>query len=302
MLSIALQCYSTLHAHLIINKKLQGKQALHLVENEYNASLFSSEEIIQKTSVYPVISATISLSELTACFQHTSQEVHKPAVDRGKAGLLENPSPSLSTFSKREANGTVTESFLLDQCSTLLPNRSVLLEMPMDKTPRSSAEPSEQQAANSLVPAEKGNRRRRKLRKKKTLRAAHVPENSDTEQDIIDCKPTRKVKSGKVPKGEKITTSTPQKQGDGVAIQAARNKDENDSDASLELVEVAMPQCEVVDVGSSESGDEKPDSPSKRELCSTVDQAVLEASCSGYDEVSSTSEIGTSYRDDTKGR
>lgn len=258
------------------------------------------EEIIQKTSVYPVISATISLSELTACFQHTNQEIHKPAVDRGKAGLSENPSPSLSTFSKREANGTVTESFLLDQCSTLLPNRSVLLEMPMDKTPKLSAEASEQQAANTLVPAEKGNRRRRKLRKKKTLRAAHVPENSDTEQDIIDCKPTRKVKSGKVPKGEKVTTSAHQKQGDGVAIQAARNKDENDSDASLELVEVATPQCEVVDIGSSESGDEKPDSPSKRELCSAVDQAVLEASCSGYDEVSSTSEIVTSYRDDMK--
>lgn len=252
--------------------------------------------------MYPVISATISLSELTACFQHTNQEIHKPAVDRGKAGLSENPSPSLSTFSKREANGTVTESFLLDQCSTLLPNRSVLLEMPMDKTPKLSAEASEQQAANTLVPAEKGNRRRRKLRKKKTLRAAHVPENSDTEQDIIDCKPTRKVKSGKVPKGEKVTTSAHQKQGDGVAIQAARNKDENDSDASLELVEVATPQCEVVDIGSSESGDEKPDSPSKRELCSAVYQAVLEASCSGYDEVSSTSEIVTSYRDDMKRR
>ncbi|XP_021259185.1 zinc finger protein 106 isoform X2 [Numida meleagris] len=259
------------------------------------------DEMIQKTSVHPVISATISLSELTACFQRANQEVHKPAVDRGKAGLLENPCHSLSTFSKREANGTVTESFLLDQCSTLLPNRSVLLEMPMDKTPKLSAEPSEQQAASTLVPAEKGNRRRRKLRKKKTLRAAHVPENSDTEQDVIDCKPSRKVKSGKVPKGEKVvTTSTPQKQGDGVAIQAARNKDENDSDASLELVEVATPQCEVVDIGSSESGDEKPDSPSKRESCSAVDQAVLEASCSGYDEVSSTSEIGTSYRDDMK--
>ncbi|XP_032300791.1 zinc finger protein 106-like isoform X5 [Coturnix japonica] len=258
------------------------------------------EEIIQKTSLYPVISATISLSELTACFQRANQEVHKPAVDRGKAGLSENPSPSLSTLSKREANGTVTESFLLDQCSTLLPNHSVLLEMPTDKTPKLSAEPSEQQASNTVVPVEKGNKRRRKLRKKKMLRAAHVPENSDTEQDIIDCKPTRKVKSGKVPKGEKVTTSTPQNQGDGVGIQAARNKDENDSDASLELVEVATPQCEVVDIGSSESGDEKPDSPSKRESCSAVDQAVLEASCSGYDEVSSTSEIGTSYGDDMK--
>ncbi|KAM6133695.1 zinc finger protein 106 isoform 2-T2 [Phoenicopterus ruber ruber] len=259
------------------------------------------EETNQKTSVYPVISATISLSELAASFQHTNQDVHKPAADRGKAGLPENPSPhSLSVFSKREANDTVTESFLLDQCSTSLPKHSVLLEMPMDKTPKLSAEPSEQQMATTVVPAEKGNRRRRKLRKKKTLRAAHVPENSDTEQDVIDSKPVRKVKGGKVPKGEKVTTSTPPRQEDGATAQTARNKDENDSDASLELVEVPAPQCEVVDVGSSESGDEKPDSPSKRDSRSCVDQAVLEASCSGYDEVSSTSEIGTNYRDDGK--
>ncbi|XP_054684622.1 zinc finger protein 106 isoform X3 [Grus americana] len=259
------------------------------------------EETNQKTSVYPVISATISLSELAACFQHANQDVHKPAVDRGKAGLPENPSPhSLSVFSKREANDTVTESFLLDQCSASLPKRSVLLEMPMDKTPKLSAEPPEQQVATTVVPAEKGNRRRRKLRKKKTLRAAHVPENSDTEQDIVDSKPVRKVKGGKVPKGEKVTTSTPPRQEDGASAQTARNKDENDSDASLELVEVPAPQCEVVDVGSSESGNEKPDSPSKRDSRSSIDQAVLEASCSGYDEVSSTSEIGTNYRDDRK--
>lgn len=253
--------------------------------------------------MYPVISATISLSELAACFQHTNQDVHKPAVDVGKAGLPENPSPhSLSVFSKREANDTVTESFLLDQCSTSLPKHSVLLEMPMDKTPKLSAEPSEQQTATTVVPAEKGNRRRRKLRKKKTLRAAHVPENSDTEQDIIESKPVRKLKGGKVPKGEKVTTSTSPRHEDGAMAQTARNKDENDSDASLELVEVPAPQYEVVDVRSSESGDEKPDSPSKRDSHSSVYQAVLEASCSGYDEVSSTSEIGTNYRDDGKRR
>ncbi|NWX13148.1 ZN106 protein, partial [Aegotheles bennettii] len=259
------------------------------------------DETNQKTSVYPVISATISLPELAACFQNTNQDVHKLAADRGKAGLPENPSPhSLSVFSKREANNTVTESFLLDQCSISLPKHSVLLEMPMDKTPKLSAEPSEQQTATTVVSAEKGNRRRRKLRKKKTLRAAHVPENSDTEQDIIDSKPVRKVKGGKVPKGEKVTTSTPPRQEEGATVQTARNKDEKDSDASLELVEVPAPQCEVVDVGSSESGDEKPDSPSKRDSRSSVDRAVLEASTSGYDEVSSTSEIGTNYRDDGK--
>ncbi|XP_064514197.1 zinc finger protein 106 [Pseudopipra pipra] len=259
------------------------------------------EETNPKTSVYPVISATMSLSELISCFQHTNQDVHKPAADRVKSGLPENPSPpSLSVFSKSEANDTVAEEFLLHQCSTSLSKHSVLLGMPMDKTPKLSAEPSEQHLAATVVPAEKGNRRRRRLRKKKTLRAAHVPENSDTEQDMIDSKPVRKVKGGKVPKGEKVTTSTSPREEDGATAQRARNKDKNDSDASLELVEVSAPQCEVVDVGSSESGDEKPDSPSKRDSRSSVDQAFLEASCSGYDEVSSTSEIGTNYRNDGK--
>ncbi|XP_065541475.1 zinc finger protein 106 isoform X2 [Lathamus discolor] len=258
------------------------------------------DETNQKTSVYPVISATISLSELAACFQQSNQDVHKPAVDSGEAGLPENPSYSLSDFSKREANDAVTESFLLDQCSTSLPKHSALLEMPADKPPKLAAEPSELQMATAVVSAEKGNRRRRKLRKKKTLRAAHVPENSDTEQDIIDSKPVRKVKGGKVPKGDKVTTSTPPRQEGGVTAHTARNKDENDSDASLELVEFPAPQYEVVDVGSSESGDEKPDSPSKMQPRGSMDQAVLHVSCLGYDEVTSTSEIGTNYRDDGK--
>ncbi|NXM65339.1 ZN106 protein, partial [Serilophus lunatus] len=257
-------------------------------------------ETNQKTSVYPVISATLSLSELIACFQHTNQDVHKPAADRGTSGLPENPSPhSLSVFSKKEANNAVADGFLLDQCSTSLSKHSVL-EMPMDKTPKLSAEPSNQHLTATAVPAEKGNRRRRRLRKKKTLRAAHVPENSDTEQDMIDSKPVRKVKGGKVPKAEKVTTSTPPREENGATVQRARNKNENDSDASLELVEVPAPHCEVVDVGSSESGDEKPDSPSKRDSRSSVDQKLSEASCSGYDEVSSTSEIGTNYRNDGK--
>ncbi|XP_063254671.1 zinc finger protein 106 isoform X2 [Prinia subflava] len=260
----------------------------------------NDEETNQRTSVYPVITATISLADLAACFQPANQGVHKPAADKGQSGLPENSSHSVSVSSKREANDTVAERFLLDQCSTALSKHSVLLEMPVDKTPKLSAEPSEQHLTMAAVAAEKGNKRRRKLRKKKTLRAAHVPDNSDTEQDMMDFKPVRKVKSGRVPKGEKVTTSTPPREEDGVPAQAARNKDEYDSDTSLELVEVSAPQCEVVDVGSSESGDEKPDSPSKRDSCNSVDQAVLEASCSGYDEVSSTSEIGTNYRNDGK--
>ncbi|NWH31572.1 ZN106 protein, partial [Chloropsis hardwickii] len=258
----------------------------------------NNEETNQKTSLYPVITATISLAGLEACFQHTNQDVHEPTADKGQSGLPENSSPhSVSVFSKREANDTVAERFLLDQHSTSLSKHSVLLEMPMDKSPKLSAEPSEQHLTMAAVPAEKGNRRRRKLRKKKTLRAAHIPDNSDTEQDMIDSKPVRKVKGGKVPKAEKVT---PPREDGGVTAQAARNKDENDSDASLELVEVSAPPCEVVDVGSSASGDEKPDSPSKRDSFNSLDQAVPEASCSGYDEVSSTSEIDTNCRNDGK--
>ncbi|XP_066044217.1 zinc finger protein 106 isoform X3 [Chamaea fasciata] len=262
----------------------------------------NDEETNQKTSMYPVITATISLAELATCFQHANQDVHKSSTDKGQSGLPGNSSPhSMSVSSKREANDTVAERFLLDQCSTSLSKHSVLLEMPMDKTPKLSAEPSEQHLTMAAAPSpEKGNRRRRKLRKKKTLRAAHVPENSDTEQDMMDFKPVRKVKGGKGPKGEKVTTSTPPREEGGVTAEAARNKDEDDSDASLEVVEVSAPQCEVVDVGSSESGNEKPDSPSKRDSCNSVDQAVQEASCSGYDEVSSTSEIGTNYRNNGK--
>ncbi|NXX46340.1 ZN106 protein, partial [Tricholaema leucomelas] len=258
------------------------------------------EETNQNASRYPVISATLSISELAACFQNTNQDVPKPARNRGKAGPREDPSHSLSVFSKKDANDAVTENFLRVQCSPSLPKCSALLELPMDETPKLSAEPSKQQMTTTVLPAEKGNRRRRRLRKKKTLRAAHVPENSDTEQDITDLKPIRKFRGGKVLKGVKVTTSAPPKQEKGVTAQTARNKDENDSDISLELVEVPAPQCHVVDVGSSESGSEKPDSPSKRDSRSSVDQAVLEASCSGYDEVSSTSEIGTNYRDDGK--
>ncbi|NWR52258.1 ZN106 protein, partial [Regulus satrapa] len=261
----------------------------------------NDEETNGKTSVYPVITATISLAGLAACFQNGDQDVHKPAADKGQSGLPENSSPqSVSVFNKRDSNNRVAGRCFLDMYSTSVPKHSVLLEMPMDKTPKLSAEPSEQYLTMAAVPAEKGNRRRRKLRKKKTLRAAHVPDNSDTEQDMIDLKPVRKVKGGKVPKGEKVTTSTPAREESGVTAQAARNKDGNDSDASLELVEVPAPPCEVVDVGSSESGDEKPGSPSKKDSCISVDQAVLEASCSGYDEVSSTSEIGTNYRNDGK--
>ncbi|XP_043372639.1 zinc finger protein 106 isoform X3 [Dermochelys coriacea] len=245
----------------------------------------------QKTSVYPVISAIMSLSELTTCFQQTNQDIHKPATDKERTIL------SPSTLNKQKgAIETLTEITLPEQCSISVANQSLSLETPLDKDPKL---PAEHLAESTLVSAEnKGKKRRKKLRKKKTLRAAHVPENSDTEQDVVDSKPIRKVKSGKVPTAGKVTTSTFPRQEDGSTThEVERNRDDNESDASLELVETASPQFEVVAINSSESGDEKPDSPSKRDTMRSSEQTLMEASRSGYDEVSSTSEIGTNYRD-----
>ncbi|XP_067414018.1 zinc finger protein 106 isoform X2 [Emydura macquarii macquarii] len=266
------------------------------------AEVQQKNEISQKTSVYPVISAVMSLSELTTCFQQTNQDVRKPATDKERTILTGNPSPSQSSSAfnrQKETIEILTESTLTVHCSSSLPNQSLSLETPSDKDPKLPVEQPEQQAESTLISAEnKVKKRRKKLRKKKTLRATHVPENSDTEQDIIDSKPIRKVKSGKVLIGGKVTTSILARQEDGGAThEIERSKDDNESDASLELVETANPQFEVVAIGSSESGDEKPDSPSKRDTMRSSEQVLMEASRSGYDEVSSTSEIGTNYTD-----
>ncbi|XP_048649097.1 zinc finger protein 106 isoform X11 [Marmota marmota marmota] len=166
---------------------------------------------------------------------------------------------------------------------------------PLEKEAHSPADQPEQQAESTLTSAEtRGNKKKKKLRKKKTLRAAHVPENSDTEQDIFTAKPVRKVKTGKLTKGSKVTTSTWE---DRTGQEQESVRDEADSDSSLEVLEIPNPQLEVVAIDSSESGEEKPDSPSKKDIWNSAEQNPLEASRSGCDEVSSTSELGTRYKD-----
>ncbi|XP_065757511.1 zinc finger protein 106 isoform X7 [Phocoena phocoena] len=167
---------------------------------------------------------------------------------------------------------------------------------PLEKEPHSPADHPEQQAESTLTSAEaRGNKKKKKLRKKKTLRAAHVPENSDTEQDIFTAKPVRKVKTGKSTKGGKVTTSTWEDSRTGPEQESVR--DEPDSDSSLEVLEIPNPQLEVVAIDSSETGEEKPDSPSKKDIRNSTELNSLETSRSGCDEVSSTSEIGTRYKD-----
>ncbi|XP_070439126.1 zinc finger protein 106 isoform X1 [Equus przewalskii] len=260
--------------------------------------LQANREINDSCPVYPVIAATLSLSELTESFHEPSQEL-KFSVEQGNARNRENiPSsqsaglPSISKEDEEPAKGNSGS----EACTSSFPRLSFASETPLEKEPHSPADQPEQQAESTLTSAEtRGNKKKKKLRKKKTLRAAHVPENSDTEQDVFSAKPVRKVKTGKSTKGGKVTTSTWEDSRTGPEQESVR--DEPDSDSSLEVLEIPNPQLEVVAIDSSESGEEKPDSPSKKDIWNSTEQNSIETSRSGCDEVSSTSEIGTRYKD-----
>lgn len=235
-------------------------------------------------------------------FQQPSQDSQDPIPDKETTSIPGvfplSCSPPLALV-KTEENKGPADNPISEQCTSSFQSRTSPSETPVTEDLKLATEQSEQMAVSSLVSINsKVSKKKKKLKKKKALRATHVPENSDTEQDISDLKPFRKVKSIKVPKGEKVTTSTRPKQEDAEATEKKKGKkDENESDTSLEFVEVPKSPLEVVAITSSESGDEKPDSPSKRDSLSSSEQLLREASRSGYDEVSSTSEIGTNYRD-----
>lgn len=243
--------------------------------------------------VYPAIPAILT-SESTESCQEANQDQNF-SVEQGNCRSRENSpcsqSPGLPGRNRGEE--ATRGSSGSEACSSSLLRPPFTPETPVEKETHSAAE---LRAESTLASAEtRGSKKKKKLRKKKTLRATHVPENSDTEQDVFTAKPARKVKTGKVAKGEKVTTSTWEDSKTGREQGAVR--DEPDSESSLEVLEVPNPQLEVVAIDSSESGEEKPDSPSKKDSWSSAEQNPIETSRSGCDEVSSTSELGTRYKD-----
>ncbi|XP_037690126.1 zinc finger protein 106 isoform X2 [Choloepus didactylus] len=253
--------------------------------------LQTNREISDGCPVYPVITATLSLSELTEGF-------HKATMEQGSTRNRGNSPSSQSTGlpSINKGDDPTKGNSGSEACTSSFPRLSFASETPMEKEVHSPAEQPEQQAESTLTSAEtRGSKKKKKLRKKKSLRATHVPENSDTEQDIFTAKPVRKVKTGKLAKGGKVPTSTWEDGRTGQEQESVR--DEPDSDSSLEVLEIPNPQLEVVAIESSDSGEEKPDSPSKKDIWNSTEQNLLETSRSGCDEVSSTSEIGTCYKD-----
>lgn len=260
--------------------------------------LLNSGEISDNCPVYPVTTAALSLSELTERFHEPSQELKfsvEQGITRNRGNSPSSQSAGLPSIDKESEEPNKGNSGS-EACTSSFPRLSFASETPLEKEPHSSADQPEQQAESTLTSAEaRGNKKKKKLRKKKTLRAAHVPENSDTEQDVFTAKPVRKVKTGKPAKGGKVTTSSWEDGRTGLEQESVR--DEPDTDSSLEVLEVPNPQLEVVAIDSSESGEEKPDSPSKKDIWNSTEQNSLETSRSGCDEVSSTSEIGTRYKD-----
>lgn len=259
--------------------------------------LQANREISDSCPVYPVMTTALSLSELTERFHEPSQEL-KFSMEQGnirnRGNTPSSQSAGLPSINKEGEEPTKGNSGS-EACTSSFPRLSFASETPLEKEPHSPADQPDHQAESTLTSAEtRGNKKKKKLRKKKTLRAAHVPENSDTEQDVFTAKPVRKVKTAKSTKGGKVTTSTWEDSRTGPEQESVR--DEPDSDSSLEVLEIPNPQLEVVAIDSSESGEEKPDSPSKKDIWNPTERN-LETSRSGCDEVSSTSEIGTRYED-----
>ncbi|XP_037358194.1 zinc finger protein 106 isoform X2 [Talpa occidentalis] len=259
--------------------------------------LQANREITDSGPVYPEVTAALSASALRESFHEPSQELKFSMEQRNTRNRENSPSsqsiglPTLSKEGEEPAKGNSGS----EACTSFFQRLSFASETPLEKETHSAADQPEQQAESTLTSAEtRGNRRRKRLRKKKTLRAAHVPENSDTEQDTFTAKPVRKVKTGKSTKGGKVTTSTWE---DRTGPEQESVRDEPDSDSSLEVLEIPNPQFVIVSINSSESGEEKPDSPSKKDVWHSTEQNSLETSRSGCDEVSSTSEIVTRNKD-----
>lgn len=292
-----------------LDSSIQIKQEPMSSEQEDNVPAVSqgspcsvSKELLQgevsdRRPVDASLTAPLPLSELTENHREPSQERRLSAQQGGTRNgehALSSQSAGLPGVHK-EAEEPSKGNSGSEACTSSFPRSFFASETPLEKDPLSPADQPEQ-AESTLTSAEtRGNKKKKKLRKKKTLRAAHVPENSDTEQDVFTAKPVRKAKPGKSSKGGKVTTSTWEDSRAGLEQESVR--DEPDSDSSLEVLELPNPQLEVVAIESSDSGEEKPDSPSKKDLWNCTEQRSLETSRSGCDEVSSTSEIGTRYKD-----
>ncbi|XP_032882604.1 zinc finger protein 106 isoform X3 [Amblyraja radiata] len=160
----------------------------------------------------------------------------------------------------------------------------------------------QQEVESSITPSEsRSSKKKKKLRKKKTPRVTRSGENSDTEQDTELVRPQRKLRTKKVARA-KVTTSTHQGS-DGALVPRVkgcqRGESEmrsatTDSDSTVQLLQVSKVEHDQVAVELLEPAGEQPDSPPKGQRAVAARGNVTDLLKATYDEVTSTSEIGTS--------
>ncbi|XP_058847254.1 zinc finger protein 106-like [Acipenser ruthenus] len=260
-------------------------------------------------SVSPGFAGAVSLAGLEEGFGQVgcdSQESVSLSSEARRTNRREtcSPSQSQSSHSMKVQDNPITRSSFLgpERPSIWAQNQLLSGQTALEEETKQGAEV--QTESTMAVPENKAGKRLKKLKKKKALRKANDgQENSDTEQDGDSSRPVRKSKPRKATKGGKVSTSTPQK-GDRPSegtepSKAGLEQGSADSDTSLEMIELPTTQLEVVAIDSSDSGDEKRGSPSKRDLPTVSTCNHTEDQKLGCDEVSSTSELVTSSKSST---
>ncbi|XP_078262313.1 zinc finger protein 106 isoform X2 [Rhinoraja longicauda] len=187
------------------------------------------------------------------------------------------------------------------------PQQPELFAVPADKKQKGQREGKnqgselQQEVESSITPSDsRSSKKKKKFRKKKTPCVTRSGENSDTEQDTELVRPQRKLRTKKVARA-KVTTSTHQGS-DGALVprekgcqrgESEMRSASTDSDSTVQLPHVSKANEGLVAVELPEPAGEQPDSPPKgqRAVAARGRANLLKAT---YDEVTSTSEIGTS--------
>ncbi|XP_039597398.1 zinc finger protein 106-like isoform X1 [Polypterus senegalus] len=244
-----------------------------------------------KISVYPKIVHTMSLAgneveslALNLDWNKRSPVSTSPGWGKPKDNvekMQDIPLPvNTSPFANQEKNNIQQKKDLKD-----LPRKNSDLQLVHTEFP--------------LTIESKSGKRIKKLKKKKDLHKANERQNnSDTEQDSDISRPKRKTKGKKNVKDSKVSTSSCfaqlQEEPKVTPGSEIEQQGSSDSDSSLEMIELPPAKLEVVDLNSSGSGEDNPNSTLNSNKASiSASDSRDENQKLGCDEVSSTSELMT---------
>ncbi|XP_039597399.1 zinc finger protein 106-like isoform X2 [Polypterus senegalus] len=292
-----LQARSALqHAYIEVQRLLMLKQQMTVEMGTLRSKRIAVLQGLQdspevKISVYPKIVHTMSLAgneveslALNLDWNKRSPVSTSPGWGKPKDNvekMQDIPLPvNTSPFANQEKNNIQQKKDLKD-----LPRKNSDLQLVHTEFP--------------LTIESKSGKRIKKLKKKKDLHKANERQNnSDTEQDSDISRPKRKTKGKKNVKDSKVSTSSCfaqlQEEPKVTPGSEIEQQGSSDSDSSLEMIELPPAKLEVVDLNSSGSGEDNPNSTLNSNKASiSASDSRDENQKLGCDEVSSTSELMT---------